>query len=99
MRDVVRDLLTTHVAAEKLGRRGISIAEANQLVHNPQMLVRNAARNRRDNRDAPARWLLIGLTDGNRALALVVERTIDPTRWLVVTGWQASNRERRMLRR
>lgn len=39
----------------------------------------------------------MGLTDGGRALTLVVERTIEPTSWLVVTGWTATKDERRML--
>jgi hypothetical protein len=33
------------------------------------------------------RRLLIGRTDGGRALTLVIEQTIDPTTWLIVTGW------------
>jgi hypothetical protein len=37
---------------------------------------------------------LIGHTDGGRALTLVVERTVDPTSWLLVTGWIATARER-----
>jgi hypothetical protein len=41
--------------------------------------------------------LLIGRTDGDRALTLVLERTLDPTSWLIVTGWEASDRERRIL--
>jgi hypothetical protein len=43
------------------------------------------------------RFLLIGHTDGGRALTLVIERTLDPTSWLIVTGWTATERERRIL--
>jgi Phage integrase family len=43
--------------------------------------------------------LLIGRTDGGRVLTLVIERTVDPTTWLIVTGWGATLAERRMLRR
>jgi hypothetical protein len=43
------------------------------------------------------RRLLIGCTDGGRPLTLVVERTNDPTTWLVVTGWDSTARERRLL--
>jgi hypothetical protein len=43
------------------------------------------------------RRLLIGRTDGGRALTLVVERTSDPTTWLTLTGWDATARERRLL--
>jgi hypothetical protein len=40
---------------------------------------------------------MIGHTDGGRVLTLVVERTSDPTTWLIVTGWDATPRERRLL--
>jgi hypothetical protein len=43
--------------------------------------------------------LLIGETDGARALTLVVERTVEPTTWLVVTGWNATAAERNLLSR
>lgn len=43
------------------------------------------------------RLLLVGHTDGGRALTLVLERTVDPTSWLIVTGWESSERERRIL--
>ena len=41
--------------------------------------------------------LLIGRTDGGRPLTLVIERTVDPTTWLVVTGWSSTEAERRIL--
>ena len=43
------------------------------------------------------RRMLIGRTDGGRSLTLVVERTIEPSIWLVITGWNSSKRERKML--
>jgi len=43
------------------------------------------------------RRLMIGRTDGGRALTLVVERTSDSATWLTVTGWDATPRERRLL--
>ena len=49
--------------------------------------------------DPERRRFLIGMTDGGRALTLVVEQTIDPTTWLVVTGWSATLGERRILGR
>jgi hypothetical protein len=54
----VRRFQTTETVTEKLGRRGISVAEAR-----------------------------------------VIEQTHDPTTWLIVTGWESTNRERKMLRR
>jgi hypothetical protein len=41
--------------------------------------------------------LLIGHTDGGRPLTLVIERTADPTTWLIVTGWESTQAERKIL--
>ncbi len=91
----VHQLLATDVALDKLGGRGISTAEAEQLLRNPHKTVRNP---RRD--DEPAkRALLIGSTDGGRILTLVIERTVDPTSWLIVSGWSSTQTERKMLDR
>lgn len=92
MADAIAELLATEAAVEKLGARGISIEEARQLPRNVNITVRNP-------RDAtPAkRRLLIGRTDGGRTLTLVIEQTTDPTTWLVVTGWEATDRERRIV--
>ncbi len=40
---------------------------------------------------------MVGLTDGGRYLTLVIERTLDPTDWLIVTGWDSVIRERKIL--
>ena len=80
-------------ARMKLGARGISVAEARQLLRN-RHLVRGDSRGSISGRD---RHLLIGETDGGRVLTLVVERTLDPNSWAIVTGWTASPRERKVL--
>jgi hypothetical protein len=49
--------------------------------------------------DPERRRFLIGSTDGGRALTLVIEQTVDPTTWLIVTGWDATAAERRILNR
>jgi len=59
---------------------------------NRYALVRNA----RSRGEPPERLLLIGRSDEGRILTLVVERTLDPTTWLVVTGWSSTDRERRI---
>lgn len=41
--------------------------------------------------------LLIGRTDGGRVLALVINWTAEPTTWVVVTGWSATEAEQRKL--
>jgi hypothetical protein len=89
---VVHELLASQRALEKLGARGTSDEEAAQPPRNPHVTVRNP-------RDAESerRRLLIGRTDGGRVLTLVIERTVDPTTWLIVTGWGATLAERRIL--
>lgn len=79
-------------AALKLAVREISAAEAEQLTDNRPLIAPNRGRRHRH-----ARRLMIGRTDGGPVLTLVVERTLDPTTWLVVTGWNSSKRERTML--
>jgi uncharacterized DUF497 family protein len=92
--DVVHELLATQRALEKLGARGISDEEAAQLPRNPHVTIRNPRGS-----EPERRRLLIGRTDGGRVLTLVIERTVDPTTWLIVTGWGATLAERRMIRR
>jgi uncharacterized DUF497 family protein len=92
MPDAISELLLTEAAIDKLGARGISIEEIHQLVRNANVTVRNPRSDPPDKRR-----LMIGRTDGGRALTLVVERTSDPTTWLTVTGWDATPRERRLL--
>ena len=92
---VVRELLATERAVEKLGGRGISLEEAAQLPRNRHVTVRNP----RDGAGTDRRRLLVGRTDGGRVLTLVIERTVEPTTWLVVTGWSATLAERRILPR
>jgi hypothetical protein len=98
MRDAVRELLITEAAVEKLGRRNISVPEARQLPNNRYVVLRNPHRQWVERR-ADHRRLMVGATNGGRHLTLVVEPTVDPTDWLVVTGWESANHERRMLRR
>ncbi len=91
MPDVVRDLLINGTAVEKLGARDISEREARQLLWNVNVVTHNPAGG------GANRQLLIGLTGGGRALTLVVERTLEPSSWLVVTGRTAAKSERKML--
>ena len=54
-------------------------------------------RNPRGDSEEGKRLLLIGQTDGGRPLTIVIERTVDPTTWLLVTGWSSTEAERRIL--
>jgi hypothetical protein len=91
--DVVHELLVTEVGLEKLAARGITAWEAEQVPRNPHVTVRNPHAGGEPN----TRRLLIGLTSGGRALTLVIEQTVEPSSWLIVTGWNATDAERRLL--
>lgn len=91
--DAVRQLLATDVALDKLGAHGISAQEAEQVLRNRHVTVRNP----RDVRERAKRRLLIGRTAGGRLLTLVIERTAEPTTWLIVTGWSSTEAERKIL--
>jgi hypothetical protein len=90
MTDEINELLINETATEKLGARGIAEAEATQLLGNVNVTGPNP-------RGGEERRLLVGRTDGGRALTLVVERTLEPTTWTVVTGWNSTERQRKML--
>ena len=92
MRDVVLQLLATDIALDKLGVRDISAEEAAQMVRNLHAVIRNPRSS-----DPGSRRLLVGRTDGGRILTLVIEETIEPTTWLVVTGWPSTATERRIV--
>lgn len=95
MPDAIHELLATEVALDKLGARGISADEAAQLPRNEHVTVRNP----REAWERSKRRLLIGRTNGGRVLTLVIQRTTDPTTWLIVTGWSATDAERKILDR
>jgi uncharacterized DUF497 family protein len=91
--DAIAELLATEAAIDKLGARGITTHDARQIPSNAHVVVRNP-----HDTSPGKRRLLIGRTDGGRALTLVIEQTVDPTTWLIVTGWDSSPRERKLLR-
>lgn len=93
MAEMIAQLLATDAARVKLGARNISTAEAEQLPRNRHAMMRNPSAGGQEG----DRLLLVGRTDGGRTLTLVLERTVDPTSWLIVTGWEATERERRIL--
>ena len=90
---MIHELVATEAARDKLGARRISAAEAAQLPRNRHTILRNP----RGANDGGKRRLLVGRTDGGRALTLVIESTVDPTTWLIVTGWPATIRERKII--
>lgn len=91
MPDSIAELLVTEAAIDKLSARGITTHDARQVPRNDHLLVHNP-----HTASPGKRRLLIGRADGGRALTLVIEQTIDPTTWLIVTGWDSSPRERKL---
>jgi hypothetical protein len=96
-RDTIYELRASITAIEKLATRGISIDEAEELPRNNHVTLRNQGRARRSARKLRDRRLLTGKTNGGRTLTLVIERTDDPTSWVIVTGWTATDAERRRI--
>lgn len=96
MPDVVSQLLATEAAIDKLGARGISAAEAEQTLWNRHVLVKNR-RGSPERRQRGTRRLLIGHSDVNRCLTLVIEETLEPTTWLLITGWDSTPAERKIV--
>lgn len=94
MSGVIAELLVTEAVIDKLGARGISTHDARQVPRNEHVIVRNP-----HGASPGKRRLLIGHTDGGRAITLVVEQTVAPTTWLIITGWDSSPRERKLLQR
>jgi hypothetical protein len=94
----ISQIRATEAAIGKLGARGISQEEAEQLLNNAYVIARNL-HGAADRRQPSVRRTLIGRTDGGRVLTLVIEQTLEPSSWLIVTGWTATERERRILAR
>jgi hypothetical protein len=73
------------------------VQEAEQLIGNRYVILRNTGRRRRNHRKLHARRLVIGHANSGRTLTIVVERTNDPAIWLIVTGWASTSDERRRI--
>jgi hypothetical protein len=82
----------------KLGARGISVVEAEQTIWNRHVVVREPAW---EPGEASARCARApnGQSDASRVLTLVIEETIEPTTWMLVTGWDSTAVERKILER
>jgi uncharacterized DUF497 family protein len=94
----ISQIQATEAALGKLGARDITEEEAEQVLNNSYVIVRNL-RGRAARRQPSARRTLIGHTDGGRTLTLVIEETDEPTSWLIITGWTATERERKILKK
>lgn len=91
MRTLITELVFTAAAEVKLERRRISPDEVRDLLWNDYRVLVNPTAPRRDRR------YLIGQTNGGRFLTIVIASTVEPTTWLVITGWEATSRQRRLL--
>lgn len=87
----ITDLVFTFAAVDKLGARNISHAEVAEILWNRHRIARNP-------RSAePERRFLIGTTNEGRHLTIVISPTDDPTTWLVITGWESTVAQRKIL--
>ena len=91
MRTLISELIFTAAAVSKLAARGISTREVDDLPWNRYRVVPDP------HGPDPERRFLIGQTDSGRILTLVIASTDDPTTWLVITGWEATTVQRRLL--
>jgi hypothetical protein len=87
----VTELTFTIASIGKLGARRIAEDEVSEILWNRY----STAQNHRT--PVPGRRLLVGLTNGGRCLTIVIEPTDDPTTWTVITGWESTDRERKIL--
>ncbi len=91
MRTLISELVFTLAAVSKLEKRRISTAEVRELPWNRYRLVANP------HGPDPGRRFLIGQTNAGRVLTIVIASTDEPTTWLVITGWEATAAQRRLL--
>ncbi len=87
----ISELLENPAAIAKLGARSITVEEVRQMTTNRHRVIRNPRAEQLDRR------FLIGRTNGGRSLTVVVEATDDPTTWMIVTAWESTERERKLL--
>ena len=97
-RDTIYELRVTHATIEKLAAHGISVDETEELVDNRYVIRRNTGRRRRSRHKLETRRIVTGNTNGGRTLTLIVERTKNPTTWLIITGWPSTRGERRRIK-
>lgn len=93
---IIRERVATDAALDKLGARSITDRETEQIPANRHVVIENL-RGQRERLQPRERRLLIGETDGGRVLTLVIEETDDPESWPIITGWDATSAERRLL--
>jgi hypothetical protein len=91
VRTPISELVFTLAAVSKLAARGISADEVLDLPWNRYRVVPNP------HGPDPDRRFLIGQTEAGRSLTLVIAPTDEPTAWLVITGWEATHAQRKLL--
>jgi uncharacterized DUF497 family protein len=89
---LIAELDFSHHAVRMLTLRGIAPAEVRQLPSHTHMTLPQ-----RLSTAGRQRHMLIGRTDGGRPLTVVIEETSDSASWIVITGWQSSIRERKLV--
>jgi hypothetical protein len=81
-------LIVNATAAAKLAARAIAVTEARELVANGPLVTSNP------HPRVPGSRLMIGLTNGDRMLTIVIQPdATDDAVWHVMTGWPSTERE------
>ena len=91
MRTLITELVFTAAAVSKLAARGVSTHEVENLPWNRYRVVPDP------HGPNPERRFLIGQTDAGRVPTVVITPTDDATTWLVITGWEATVAQRKLL--
>jgi hypothetical protein len=87
-------LVVNSLAGSKLAARGIAPSEVEQVRRNGPYVTRNP------HPRVPGSRLMVGVTDGGRTLTVVIQPDADDASvWHVMTGWDASRRERHTYRK
>lgn len=87
----IHDVVFSSAAIAKLSARNIAETEIAQLLWNRYRTAHNP------NGADPERRFLIGTTNGGRCLTVVITPTADPTTWLVITAWDSTAAQRKIL--
>lgn len=97
MADVVHQLFATEKALDKLGARGISMSEAEQLLRN-----RHASSGTYEATQTADSGQRVGCSSASQTAngrSPSGSETIEPTTWLLITAWDATAVERRLIER
>ena len=89
---VIRGFLFDDENEEKIGRRGFTPWQLEEVLEDQHLVVPNRKRRR-------AAYLIIGRDYGGTCIAIPVEATHEPDLWRPITAWRCKDSERARLER